>query len=453
MSKLSIKMRITLWYLALMTLLLFTVFGLLLFVSQYVVTSDAREHLIAAVESNSTEVEYDDGALDIDDDFAYSVDGVTLVVYSSSGALLSGFLPQGFITEEALEDGVLKTVESGTKQYYIYDRRVSAGNEVGLWVRGVVAVDGGTSIVNIVLRVAGIALPLVVIIGALVGYQITKRSFKPIDAITQAAEEIGKGSDLSRRIQLAKGRDEIHQLAATFNLMFARLEASFEEEKRFTSDVSHELRTPTAVIMSQCEYALAHVDNEEEYRAAIEVIKRQVDKMSALIDQLLVFTRIEQGVEKIHKERTDFSELVISVCKEQEDLSIEGITLWQDIPRGIEAAVDRSLVTRLLSNLISNAYQYGKPGGNIWVSLRQENGIIRLFVADDGIGIPQESVPMIWSRFYQVDPSRTPTESGSMGLGLAMVDQIARLHNGHMELTSEFGKGTTVVFVFAPGIQ
>lgn len=445
MKKISIKMRITLWYAALMTLLVIVVLGLLFFVSGYIVSSTAQESLVSAVESNIDEVEYDDGELEVDEGFAYSIDGVTLALYSSSGVLLKGYLPQGLEGEASFEDGTLKTIESGGRQYFLYDRLIDADEH--LWVRGVVAADGSTDIARIVLTLACFVLPLVVIIGAVVGYQITKRSFKPIDAITQAANKIAEDNDLSRRIELDEGRDEIHRLAETFNYMFSRLEASFEEEKRFTSDVSHELRTPTSVIMSQCEYALAHVTDEKEYRETIEVIKRQIDKMSRLIAQLLSFTRMEQGTEKMSFENTDLSQLVNAVCDDQSEIGDKGIKLIKDIPLGIMAVVDGSLIARLLSNLIGNAYQYGRPGGGIWVTLRHEGAVIRLSVADNGIGIPQDALTKIWNRFYQVDPSRTPTDKGSMGLGLAMVDQIARLHGGHMELVTELERGTTVVFV------
>lgn len=449
MKKLTITMRMTLWYSAMMLLLVAVVLGFMVFISDNVASGSARDALIRAVESNLDEVEYDDGEIEIDDDFVYTTGSVTSVIYHDDGTLVSGHLPSGFTAELALEDGSVRTASSGGQTYYIYDQVVSSRRYGNLWVRGIVAADGSTGIVGTVTTAAFLLLPFIVLAAALVGHQIAKRSFRPIDRIVQAANAIGEGSDLTKRINLGEGEDEIHRLADTFDRMFSRLEASFEEERQFTSDVSHELRTPTAVILSECEYTFAHASTVEEYREAIETVQRQGTRMSRLISQLLSFTRLEQGVESITLEEINLSELVELICEEQAHTGRNGITLETKVQPDLRAKVDRSLMVRLLSNLINNANQYGTEGGHIWVSLERDEKHIRLSVADDGIGIPEENLGRIWKRFYQVDPSRTRAsgESGSMGLGLAMVSQIARLHGGRMEVQSTVGKGSTFTFI------
>ncbi len=134
------------------------------------------------------------------------------------------------------------------------------------------------------------------------------------------------------------------------------------------------------------------------------------------------------------------------ICEEQAGSGKKGIRLFAEMEPGIHAMVDRTLITRLLSNLLSNAYQYGREGGNIRVTLEREESHILLSVADDGIGIDTADLNRIWSRFYQADPARTADESGSMGLGLAMVRQIARLHGGEVGVESTLGKGSTFTF-------
>lgn len=449
MNRLSIKLRVTLWYTALMLLLTALVLGFMVFVSNSVAASNARDTLIRAVEDNIKEVEYDDGVPEIDDDFAYFKNGVSSVVYTSDFRLVDGHFPGGFVSYEPLADGSVRTVSAGSQQFYIYDRAISFKKHDDLWIRGIIAVDGSTGIIGTVLKAAFILLPFIVLFAALIGYQITKNAFRPIDEIARAAGEISEGSDLSKRINLGEGTDEIHRLAETFDGMFSRLEASFEAEKQFSSDVSHELRTPAAVILSQCEVALQHASTEAEYREALETVQRQAGRMSRLISQLLSFTRLEQGVEKASLEDTDVSELVEMALGEHTAFASKGIVLTQEIEPGIHALVDRSLFIRLVSNLVSNAYQYGKENGTVHVRLAREDGNVRLTVSDDGIGIAREHQDKIWRRFYQVDASRTVTAGeGSMGLGLAMVRQIAQLHGGHVTVTSAPDEGSAFDFLF-----
>ena len=208
--------------------------------------------------------------------------------------------------------------------------------------------------------IALLLLPLMVVVSGLGAYLLARSTFRPIGRIIQAAEAIGEGRDLSRRIGLPPGRDEISRLGQAFDNMFARLEASFESEKQFTSDASHELRTPTAVILAQCDYARKHAEDPAQYAQAIEVIERQAGKMSVLISQLLQMTRLEQGTQRACFEQADLSSLVEVVCTEQPEFP-KDITLQADIQPEVEACFDVTLISRLLQNLIDNAARYGKP--------------------------------------------------------------------------------------------
>ena len=226
--------------------------------------------------------------------------------------------------------------------------------------------------------------------------------------------------------------------------MFYKLQTTLENEKQFTSDASHELRTPVAVIMSECEYVLDCADSLDDAKESVESIKRQSDKMSKLIDELLTITRMDKNTQKLNFENVDISELLSFVCDEQEEIHDGSKTLIRSIAPDIHSNADHLLLTRLFINLISNAYQYGKDGGTITVTLEEDNNNIVFSVIDDGIGIAKEHLQKIWERFYQVDSSRT---NGSMGLGLSMVKWIAECHNGAVTVESEVGKGSKFVFV------
>lgn len=442
MKWLSIKMRVTLWYALLMLVLVVTVLGLVSVVSDYVVTSGTKDALIAVVEDNMDEVEYDDGELEIDDDFAQLKNGVSSIVYTKDGEIVTGSTPTGFETDLPLEETTVRTVKANGRTYYIYDREITFKKHDSLWIRGIVMVDNNAGLVGTAMKSAFIVLPFLLIVAVFGGYLIAKKAFAPFDTISGAANAINEGSDLSGRIQIGNGDDEIHRLADTFNRMFARLETSFEHERQFTSDVSHELRTPVSVITAQCEYTLEYGESKEDYQEAILTVQRQTQRMSALISQMLEYTRLERGTQTIHREKTDISELVQLLCEERIITREKNITLETEIEPQITGEIDVMLFDRMLTNLLNNAFQYGRENGKIQVLLCARAGMAMLSVSDDGIGIAQEDIPKIWNRFYQSDASRTANTAGSTGLGLSMVQQIAKMHGGTACVESENGKGS-----------
>ena len=162
------------------------------------------------------------------------------------------------------------------------------------------------------------------------------------------------------------------------------------------------------------------------------VIHRQAEQMSRLIGQLLHITRLEQGTQKTCMERGDLTALAEAVCEQQKMIAPEGVVLTCDAPENVEARMDVILMTRLLNNLISNAFRYGSDGGHVRVTVRRTGSCAVLSVSDDGAGIPPD---------HQVDAARSGGEG--TGLGLYMVRQIARLHGGTAEVESVPGQGST----------
>ncbi len=318
----------------------------------------------------------------------------------------------------------------------------SAEPEVdGVWLMGLLSADT----VSTVGPMMFIALPLLVLLAALGGWIMATKALDPIREIDASAREISGGEDLSRRVDVGRGQDEIHKLAETINGMLDRLERSFQAERQFTSDASHELRTPTAVILAECELAEKTAEEREDFLQSLSVIERQGRKMSALISTLLAYTRREQGTEKLQIERMNLSELTEAICQEQPRVNRQDITLETNIQPDIFVRADSGLIMSLIQNLVTNAYKYGRAGGHIWVTLTAEDGAAYLSVKDDGIGISRENQDKIWNRFYQADPARE-NQDGSLGLGLSMAQQIARLHGGRIDLSSQEGKGSEFVF-------
>lgn len=469
MKNWSIRGKITLWFAAFLIGMAGVSGFTVLFASNQVIQKTIRDGLVNTVERNVDEIEYyadldalrasaqvqhsikyKAGFLKIDDDFLDEVNEVYTALYQSSGTLLYGENP----IAEALSglrfiDGQMQQVKVDGLVYYVFDRELSRQGLERLWLRGVVAETQGSQQISDISHLSLIVLPSLLLVSLAGGYMIAGRMLRPVQDISDAAAKIGSGGDLKQRIRLGAGRDELHQLADRFNEMFSRLEASFDAQRQFTSDASHELRTPAAVILAQCELSLERQRTPEEYEDALVVIQRQGRKMNRLIGDMLDFTRLEQQSESYTRERVDLSELVSDLCGDMALIGERGIRL-EYITQQPQLMVygNKGLLGRLLTNLISNAYRYGKDNGHIWVSLQTaENGRIILTVTDDGIGIPKEEQEKIFQRFYQADRSRT---GAGIGLGLSMAREIARFHGGM--LTVESGNGKTVFILSLPAL-
>ena len=438
MKRLNVKVKITIWYLLLMVLMAGLLLGFLLLISGSVSTQTAMDQLSQTVRGNLNQISMVDGSLQLGEDFHFYSDGVYSLVYSQSEALLAGQVPVSFTATETFQNGLTRPVSVGSTRYYILDFWVPLGWDSGVWLRGILEAPENPQLLTNLLHIAMVALPLFILLAGLGGYWIARRAFRPLDQITATAAAINEASDLSARVEVPPGSNEFSRLARTFNQMFTHLEQSFEAEAQFTADASHELRTPVSVIKSACEYAERYGESPEEYRETLEMIHRQADKMSLLIGQLLSITRLDQGTDAVHWEQVDLSALVQTVCAEG-GWSRDRLTL--EVEEGLTARADPALLTRLLQNLVENAFKYGKPEGHVWVTLGRGPGEIRLEVKDDGIGIPPEQQEKIWKRFYQVDPSRSA--GNGAGLGLAMVQKIAQAHGGSMTLESIPGLGST----------
>ncbi|HIZ42607.1 MAG TPA: HAMP domain-containing histidine kinase [Candidatus Gemmiger excrementigallinarum] len=443
MNRLSITLRVTLLYTLFMVLLTGLSLGFLFHAGAQSRRQTTLDRMQTMAEASRKELESKDGELEIDRDLEAFDDGVYLSLYDTAGVPLYGFVPREFDNSVIFDDGSLRTVESGGHSWYLYDEQITVEDYGPVWVRSIAAADAFNSTLGTLGKTALLVLPVFVVLAAVCGYLLTRRAFAPVRQITQTAREIGEGGDLSRRIGLTGRKDEIHTLAAEFDAMFARLEQAFDREKQFTDDASHELRTPTAVILSQSEYALENTQPQGETRAALESIHTQAARMAALLSQLLMLARADKGRQVVQREPVDLSELVEMVAEtEAEQAEARNITVQTELEPGVMVQGDETLLMRLLINLTENAIRYGRPGGQVKLTLRRQDGQAVGTVEDDGIGIAPEDLDKIWQRFWQADPAR----SGGAGLGLSMVRWITQAHGGRVTVQSEPGKGSIFTF-------
>ncbi len=459
MKNLSIRFKITLWFTIILVFTVFCTYVIVFSVNRQLILKTVRDELIRTVEDNVDEVEYyksignidlhevdyymlfRDGYLEIDDDFLGCVNEVYTSLYNENAVLLYGENPISRQTADTgFLDAKIQRLMVHNTLYYVFDRRLTSEGLEGLWLRGIVSENQGMREMSSITRLLLLFLPSYVTVSVIGGYFFAKRTLRPIQEILESVRKIGISGDLKKRIDLGKGKDELHQLAAGFNEMFQRLDDAFEAERRFTSDVSHELRTPVSVIKTQCEIVLEEPRSVEEYERALHTIQGQSRKMSRLISDMLDFTRLQMRAESYVCEAVDLSEIVREICFDMSLIRDKDITLDYEAEDDVRIWGNRKLLSRLLVNLINNAYRYGREGGYISVGLKQEKEYVRLSVSDNGIGIANEEQSKIFHRFYQVDHSRS---GNGMGLGLAMVSEIVQFHGGEIRVESEPGKGST----------
>ncbi len=448
MKRLSIQWRVTLWFTLLMTLLAAVGLAFLFFVGGQSALAATQNRMAEMAETARSEIGLDSSGFVFDSDLEYFRDGVYLSVYDAAGLPLYGAVPRLFDNTVVFADGQLRELTDAGGRWYVYDISFTV-DESQVWVRTVAAVDEVGSTITQLLRLALVVLPFFVVLAAVGGFWLTHRAFLPVRRITRTAREIRQGGDLSRRIDLGPGRDEIHTLASEFDSMFARLEASFAAEKQFASDASHELRTPTAVILTQCEDALESAASPEELRAALKAIQRQGEKMAGLLSQLLLLSRADSGRQTLRSEPVDLSGLAAAVADEQRERAADkGIAVTADIAPGLVVQGDETMLMRVLINLMENGIKYGRAGGHLALTLTAGGDTVTGKVADDGIGIAAEDLDKVWRRFWQADPAHS---GGGAGLGLSMVKWIVEAHGGRITVESVLGKGTAFTFTLPLG--
>ncbi len=467
--EITIKRKITLWFSVLLLIIVSVVMLLLLTVSRQVLHQDIKGKLKALVEANQEELEYlnpedeqdweegdhfvryQGGYLEIDDDFCDYQDGISIGLYQEE-ELIYGENPAGILAGDCgFLPHEVQTVEKDGEKYYVYDVHVNRADMEGLWIRGIVNQKAGITLLSRIVRLMLPVLPMLALVAIVGGYLIARRGLKPLDDICAQTDHVRSGTDLSMQISVADDCLEIRRLQGAFNHMLRRLDHSFEAEKQFASDASHELRTPVAVILAECEYALEE-KRMEEYEEALTVIARQGHKMSVLIEEMLMFTRMERGSIQLHMQMLDLSGLAEEVCLEQKKTvgdNEKQIEVLKEIQPECMIYGDENLLIRACSNLVTNAYKYGREYGHIWVRVYQSDEETVFEVEDDGIGIDGEDLPKIWNRFYQVDSARG--DHTSAGLGLALVKEIVELHGGHTQVQSVPGQGSLFRILFKTG--
>jgi heavy metal sensor kinase len=270
------------------------------------------------------------------------------------------------------------------------------------------------------------------------GLFLSRQALRPVEDSIRAARRLD-AENLSERLPLTGAGDELDELAATTNGLLDRLAAYHAQVIRFTADASHELRSPLAAMQAAVEIALQKPREPEEYQTILATLGEQSERLTALVNGLLLLARVDAGEVTIRREAADLAGLACDVAEMFDPLAEErGIRLVADVSGPVTLSGDPSRLRQLVTNLVDNAVRFTEPGGTVTLRVHGVAGRAILRVTDTGLGIPSEHLPHIFERFYQADVARS---SGGCGLGLSICRWIVKAHGGVIEAESGQGKG------------
>ena len=308
-----------------------------------------------------------------------------------------------------------------------------------------------------------IATTIIILLSSVCTYFLTKKALTPLQKLTSEVSQI-QAQNLSTQLEVPNSKDEIAQLTSSFNEMLTRLDNAFSTQKQFSANAAHELRTPLAVLQTNLEVFEKKQEPEMiEYRQLFTMIKEQTARLSKLVGTLLDMTNLKSVPRTDH---VSLEELVDEVfcdldpVAEKAGISIHfddssSQDLYTDVHTPDASALNNNILNitgsyvllyRAVYNLVENAIKYNRPNGSVTVSVKEKNGQAMILVKDTGIGISPENQKKIFDPFFRVDKSRSRAMGGA-GLGLALVDSIAREHGGSVKVLESNEKGSIIALM------
>jgi len=453
MKRLSIGVRLTLWYLAIFAVAQIVFGAGMWFLLRYHLYDLVDDSLESQVEdlTNFLQAQKKDASIaklqeEVNETYVLEHSGDYLDLHAENGELIyrSTFLEKHPLTLAAPErigraDFQNRRMEGRHLRFLL--QRVEVNGHVYSVAMGAPTEDLVETLGlfrSYLLMVA----PLLFLVAAAGGYWLSRRALSPVDELVRTARDIS-GANLSSRLQKLETGDELQRLSDTLNEMLARIEAAFQRITQFTADASHELRTPVSLIRTEAELALRRSRGEAEYKESLRHILLEAERTTALIEQLLSLARTDSGRETLHMQRVDLSAMLRGVVESWRQVAdIRNIQFSASIAATDSFVMgDEDALRRVADILLDNAFKYTAQPGSVGLSLEQRDDRVVMMVKDSGIGIAEEEKDKIFERFYRVDKARS-REQGGVGLGLAIAQWIVTQHRGSITVESEPGEGS-----------
>jgi heavy metal sensor kinase len=334
--------------------------------------------------------------------------------------------------------------------WVVYQEQFEAFREIkGQPYSPIVIRKEASELINDLARAYLTALPVAVLVAAFGVWWITRKALQPLQDVADAAEQI-HAKALGQRLPQRSVNDEIGRLVHVLNDAFNRLERSFAQATRFSSDASHELKTPLTIMRGEIESALRSEVDDPRIESLLDGLLEQTERLSAIVEKLLLLSRADAGALTLRKERVDLSAMCHELVEDAEILALrKKITTKSEISPAIAVYADESYLRRILLNLLDNAVKYNVEGGTISISLGKSGSLALFRIANTGPEIPQEHENRIFERFYRADPSRSSDTVGS-GLGLSICHELVLAHGGNIWL-ERVQPGCTAFALTLPG--
>ncbi|MCW3013372.1 MAG: hypothetical protein JWO02_464 [Solirubrobacterales bacterium] len=343
----------------------------------------------------------------------------------------------------------------------VYSRTLGPGHDdfrltaISVRPRGqqyvIVAAQSSEPVDRSVGRVVGLLLlggPAALLVTAIAGWWLARRSLAPIEEIVDTAEAIGVDR-LEERVPVGSSNDEVAHLARTINTMLDRIQHGVEEQRRLVADTSHELRTPLATMRAELDVSLRADDLSPAARDVLLSARDEVDGMSRTVDDLLTLGAADDGVLELRVRETDLAGLAETVAGGLTSVAARrGVRVEHDGP-SVTVFADPVRLGHAIRNVLENAIEFSPPGGSVRITTSRTGATGRLVVEDDGPGVPPDVRDRIFDRFFRVDPSRTRATGGS-GLGLAITREIVEAHGGRVR--AEGGDRVSTFVIEIPGV-
>ena len=351
---------------------------------------------------------------------------------------------QEFLVEALRADRTFGKVKGGRNGYRAFVRRFSAGgNDYRLVILR--SLHPQQEMLEEITATFAWVIPIAILFASGGGYFLARKSLAPVVAMSSQAGRIG-AANLHERLAIQNERDELGHLARSFNNLLDRLSESFERQRRFMADASHELRTPVAILRGESEVALSQQARPlEEYRESLSVLHHEAERLTRIVEDLFTLTRADAGQYPLQPRDFYLDELIAECVHSARTLAqAKQISLTFDGGSESPIRADESLVRRMVLNLLDNAIKYTPEGGRVTIACHRNGKEYAVSIADTGAGIPAEMRGRIFERFFRADKARSRTESnGGAGLGLAISRWIAEAHQGRLELTRSDSAGST----------
>ncbi len=460
----TLRTRVTTWYLSLLAVALL-VFGAALFFGVKGYLRASLEHSLSAearaiatifvAEEEAKGANWMQG--EIAEAYAPEISGRFIRVMRQDGDVL---YQSGDTRDPQVASAKVLLPKLPVAQEGFREQSVGGDDELKLFAMPYVSSTGRSYLVEVgqsttpikrvlasLLKILLLIAPCILLAAALGGHLMMTLALRPLVVLAQQAERIGT-QQFGERLPIIATGDEMERLSLSLNRMISRLEDALAHNQRFSADVSHELRTPLTILRGELEQTLRAPGMRSMHREAIGSALEEIDRMAQIIESLLTISRLDSGTDGMDLKPVDLTRLARWTSDQMYLLAEEkNIKLRSVQAERVAVLADEGRLKQVLVNLLDNAIKYTPRGGTVTVSVATAAAgrLAVLEVADTGIGIPAESLPHIFERFYRADKART-RESGGAGLGLSIVKAITNAHSGNIVVESVEGEGTTVRF-------